>query len=99
MFRSVLSRALSSGLLSARMTPQVAVVQRCNYADMALTFASPAETFYNNSVVKQVDVPSLSGHFGILAEHVPTLAVLKPGTLVVTENDGSMKKYFGKYRS
>lgn len=41
----------------------------------------------------QVDVPSLSGDFGILAQHVPTLAVLKPGVVVVHEDDMT-NKYF-----
>jgi len=44
--------------------------------------------------VKQVDVPSFSGSFGILPAHVPTLAVLKPGVVTVYENDGSAKKFF-----
>lgn len=50
--------------------------------------------FYANANVKQVDVPSFSGSFGILAKHVPTLAVLKPGVVTVYENDGSQKKVF-----
>lgn len=41
-----------------------------------------------------MDVPSFSGSFGILAKHVPTLAVLKPGVVTVFENDGSAKKVF-----
>jgi F-type H+-transporting ATPase subunit delta len=41
-----------------------------------------------------VDVPSFSGAFGILPNHVPTLAVLKPGVLSVIESDNSVKKYF-----
>merc|ERR1711920_251888 len=44
--------------------------------------------------VKQVDVPTLAGSFGILPDHVPTLAVLKPGVVNVFEEDGSAKKYF-----
>lgn len=53
--------------------------------------------YYNNANVKQVDVPSFSGSFGILPEHVPTLAVLKPGVVSVFEEDGNVKKYFGNY--
>ena len=49
---------------------------------------------YNNVSVKQVDVPSFSGSFGILPAHVPTLAVLKPGVVTVYENDGAAKKFF-----
>uniref|UniRef100_A0A1B0B3Y2 Uncharacterized protein n=1 Tax=Glossina palpalis gambiensis TaxID=67801 RepID=A0A1B0B3Y2_9MUSC len=44
--------------------------------------------------VRQIDVPSFSGSFGILAKHVPILAVLKPGLVQVIENDGKTSKYF-----
>ncbi|KAJ8950468.1 hypothetical protein NQ318_010346 [Aromia moschata] len=42
----------------------------------------------------QVDVPSFSSCFGILAEHVPTLAILRPGVVTVFEDDGSERKIF-----
>ncbi|KAJ7308299.1 hypothetical protein JRQ81_008830 [Phrynocephalus forsythii] len=63
-------------------------------AQMSFTFASPSEVFYNAANVKQVDVPTLSGSFGILAAHVPTLQVLKPGVVTVFAEDGSSSKYF-----
>ncbi|XP_048354298.1 ATP synthase subunit delta, mitochondrial [Sphaerodactylus townsendi] len=63
-------------------------------AQMAFTFSSPTEVFYNAANVKQVDVPTLSGVFGILASHVPTLQVLKPGIVTVFAEDGSATKYF-----
>lgn len=50
--------------------------------------------FYDSAAVRQVDVPSFSGSFGILPKHVPTLAVLKPGVVTVFENDGAVKKIF-----
>lgn len=50
--------------------------------------------FYDQAVVKQVDVPSFSGAFGILPKHVPTLAVLKPGVVTVYEQGGDIKKVF-----
>ncbi|XP_064625013.1 ATP synthase subunit delta, mitochondrial-like [Lineus longissimus] len=65
-----------------------------SYADMAFTFASPSEVFYRDASVKQVDVPSLSGDFGILPEHVPLLAVLRPGVVKVYEEDGSTNNVF-----
>uniref|UniRef100_A0A915L3P3 ATP synthase F(1) complex subunit delta, mitochondrial n=1 Tax=Romanomermis culicivorax TaxID=13658 RepID=A0A915L3P3_ROMCU len=63
-------------------------------AKMPLTFGSPYKSYYNKVDVRQVDVPSFSGHFGILPQHVPTLAVIKPGVLSVVEMDGITKKYF-----
>ncbi|EDW26628.1 GL12886 [Drosophila persimilis] len=65
------------------------------YSDeMKLTFAAANQTFYDAAVVRQIDVPSFSGAFGILAKHVPTLAVLKPGVVQVVDNDGKTTKYF-----
>ncbi|KAA0193074.1 hypothetical protein HAZT_HAZT008554 [Hyalella azteca] len=52
------------------------------------------QVFYNQADVKQVDVPSFSGSFGILPAHVPSLAVLKPGVVTVYEQSGSAKKIF-----
>ncbi|XP_064555641.1 ATP synthase subunit delta, mitochondrial [Drosophila montana] len=69
--------------------------QKRSYSDdMKLTFAAANKTFYDAAVVRQIDVPSFSGSFGILAKHVPTLAVLKPGVVQVTDNDGKLTKYF-----
>ncbi|XP_014207083.1 ATP synthase subunit delta, mitochondrial [Copidosoma floridanum] len=73
--------------------------QKRFYADAAadqlkFTFAGANQVFYDQAVVKQVDVPSFSGSFGILAKHVPTLAVLKPGVVTVYEQDGNTKRIF-----
>merc|ERR1712080_135160 len=63
-------------------------------ADMSFTFAAPNAVHYNKVSVKQVDVPSFSGSFGILPAHVASLAVLKPGVVTVYEEDGAAKKFF-----
>ncbi|XP_003492395.1 ATP synthase subunit delta, mitochondrial [Bombus impatiens] len=74
--------------------------QKRTYADapvsneMKFTLAGANQVFYNESVIRQVDVPSFSGSFGILPKHVPTLAVLKPGVVTVYEEDGTVKKVF-----
>ncbi|XP_022903973.1 ATP synthase subunit delta, mitochondrial [Onthophagus taurus] len=70
-------------------------VSRRGYADeMKFTLAAGNQVFYDSANVKQVDVPSFSGAFGILPKHVPTLAVLKPGVVTVFENEGTVKKIF-----
>merc|ERR1711909_62559 len=63
-------------------------------ADMSFTFAAPNAVHYNKASVKQVDVPSFSGSFGILPAHVASLAVLKPGVFTVYEDEGAVKKFF-----
>ena len=52
--------------------------------------------FYADADVKQIDVPSTTGSFGILAQHVPLLAALQPGLVSVHEHDGTTNQYFGK---
>ena len=57
---------------------------------------SSLQVFFKEASVKQVDVPTLTGAFGILPAHVPTLQVLRPGVVTVYNDDGSSVKYFGK---
>merc|ERR1712088_1155920 len=83
--RSATSRLLYN---ATRMTG------RRNMSEMAFTFAAPNGVHYENTSVKQVDVPSFSGSFGILPNHVPALAVLSPGVVTVYEDDGAAKKFF-----
>nr|XP_042123140.1 ATP synthase subunit delta, mitochondrial [Peromyscus maniculatus bairdii] len=52
------------------------------------------QVFFDGANVRQVDVPTLTGAFGILASHVPTLQVLRPGLVVVHAEDGTTTKYF-----
>uniref|UniRef100_A0A8C7D4U7 ATP synthase F(1) complex subunit delta, mitochondrial n=3 Tax=Oncorhynchus TaxID=8016 RepID=A0A8C7D4U7_ONCKI len=72
---------------------------RC-YADapsgssqMSFTFVITVK-YSNEASVKQVDVPTLTGAFGILPAHVPTLQVLRPGVVTVFNDDGSAAKFF-----
>ncbi|XP_055487588.1 ATP synthase subunit delta, mitochondrial-like [Leucoraja erinacea] len=61
---------------------------------MSFTFASPTKVFYKKATVKQVDVLTLTGSFGILPAHVPMLQVLKPGIVTVIDEEGGQTKYF-----
>ncbi|XP_035785758.1 ATP synthase subunit delta, mitochondrial-like [Anopheles albimanus] len=81
--------------LAAYSKPALRLVQSRSYSDeMAFTLAAANKVFYDSANIRQVDVPSFSGAFGILPKHVPTLAVLKPGVVTVYENDGAQKKIF-----
>merc|ERR1712122_89896 len=86
MFRPAANTFLRS---AARMATQ----KRC-MSEMAFTFAAPNAVHYTDADVKQIDVPSFSGSFGILPNHVPALAVLKPGVVTVFEKEGAAKKFF-----
>lgn len=77
----------------------VEVFQDCSYV---IEWVSPfpvsnLQVFFREASVKQVDVPTLTGAFGILPAHVPTLQVLRPGVVTVFNDDGSSVKYFGKF--
>lgn len=52
--------------------------------------------FFKDETIKQVNVPTINGVFGILPQHVPTLAVLQPGVVSVVVNDSETKNIFGK---
>jgi F0F1-type ATP synthase epsilon subunit len=53
------------------------------------------QAYFSNVVVKQVDVPTFSGHVGIMPNHVPLLGILKPGVINVYTEEG-IKKFFGE---
>mmetsp|Transcript_24319 Transcript_24319/g.76604 ORF Transcript_24319/g.76604 Transcript_24319/m.76604 type:complete len:217 (-) Transcript_24319:156-806(-) len=64
-------------------------------AKMKFNFFLPHALPYKAAEVDMVLVPSVSGDFGVLPGHVPTVAQLKPGTMTVhTELDKDVKKYF-----
>jgi F-type H+-transporting ATPase subunit delta len=54
----------------------------------------PGEILVAKKTVKQVTVPGKEGVFGILENHVPTVAELRPGVVSVEHVDGSLAKYF-----
>lgn len=83
----------SATLLATGVRRQMSAQARA-MSQMAFTFAAPNGVHYDGASVKQVDVPSLAGSFGILPNHVPALAVLKPGVVTVYEDDGDVKKFF-----
>merc|ERR1712223_2131398 len=87
-------RVGSSMLLRSLRTPKPSIVSRRAMSEMSFTFAAPNGVHYEEAAVKQVDVPSFSGSFGILPNHVPALAVLSPGVVTVYEDDGAAKKFF-----
>ena len=59
---------------------------------MALHFelVSPEKLLFSGSV-EQVDVPGVEGDFGVLEDHAPLVATLRPGILTVHMSDGAQK--------
>uniref|UniRef100_A0AAG5DP53 F-ATPase delta subunit n=1 Tax=Anopheles atroparvus TaxID=41427 RepID=A0AAG5DP53_ANOAO len=90
-----MSFALRSARFFVYSRSTMRFVQSRSYADeMAFTLAAANKVFYADANIRQVDVPSFSGAFGILPNHVPTLAILMPGVVAVHENGGGVKHIF-----
>jgi F-type H+-transporting ATPase subunit epsilon len=51
---------------------------------------SPEKLVFSGSV-EQVDVPGLEGDFGVLENHAPMVATLRPGILTVHVSGGAQK--------
>merc|ERR1711916_44706 len=62
--------------------------------DFVLSLATPQSSYFHNSAVKSVRVPAHTGAMVILSKHVPTIAQLKPGLVVVEPEEGEATKYF-----
>merc|ERR1712001_478105 len=92
--RKMALRVGSSMLLRSLRTPKASMISSRAMSEMSFTFAAPNGVHYKDANVKQIDVPSFSGSFGILPNHVPALAVLAPGTFTVYEESGDSNKFF-----
>ncbi|GJQ13965.1 hypothetical protein GpartN1_g5756.t1 [Galdieria partita] len=60
---------------------------------LKLSFATPTFALRKDASVDMVVFPAATGMMGVLPQHVPTVAQLKPGVVTVIE-DGKEDKYF-----
>ncbi|CAL8468352.1 g7892 [Coccomyxa elongata] len=62
---------------------------------LTLNFFLPHETTIKDSKVDLVLLPALTGDFGVMPGHVPTVAQLRPGVVTVHKTmDKEIEKYF-----
>jgi F-type H+-transporting ATPase subunit epsilon len=59
-------------------------------ASFHFELVSPEKLLFSGEV-EQVDVPGAEGDFGVLANHAPMVATLRPGILTVHGADGERK--------
>jgi len=59
-------------------------------ASLHFELVSPEKLLFSGEV-EQVDVPGAEGDFGVLANHAPMVATLRPGILTVHGADGDRK--------
>merc|ERR1719203_2094586 len=50
---------------------------------MTFNFTLPTQSLYEDASVEQVILPGIDGMFGVMPNHVPTVAELKPGVVSV----------------
>ncbi|RLV89764.1 ATP synthase subunit delta mitochondrial [Spathaspora sp. JA1] len=61
---------------------------------LRLSLALPHQTLYADSEVEQVNLPSVNGDLGILANHIPIVEQLRPGLLEIISKTGETEQYF-----
>lgn len=61
-------------------------------ATFPFELASPARLVFSGEV-DQVDCPGAEGDFGVLAQHAPLIAALRPGILTVRQGSGAKRFY------
>ena len=61
---------------------------------LKLSLALPFQTLYADSEVEQVNLPSVNGDLGILANHIPIVEQLRPGLLEIISKGGETEQYF-----
>ncbi|KAG7663879.1 ATP16 [[Candida] subhashii] len=61
---------------------------------LRLSLALPHQTLYSDSEVEQVNLPSVNGDLGILANHIPIVEQLRPGLLEIISKGGETEQYF-----
>ncbi|MGE3146526.1 MAG: F0F1 ATP synthase subunit epsilon [Pseudorhodoplanes sp.] len=59
-------------------------------ATFRFDLVSPEKLLFSGEV-EQVDVPGSEGYFGVLAEHAPLVAMLRPGVLTVKAGGDEQK--------
>jgi F-type H+-transporting ATPase subunit epsilon len=59
-------------------------------ASLHFELVSPEKLLFSGEV-EQVDVPGVEGDFGVLANHAPFVATLRPGILTVHSASGAQK--------
>jgi len=59
-------------------------------ANLHFELVSPEKLLFSGEV-EQVDIPGVEGDFGVLADHAPTVATVRPGILTVHVGGGQQK--------
>lgn len=84
-----------------RLVPKFTGIAKRFYAtedaarnSLKLSFALPHQTLYSESEVQQVNLPSINGDLGILADHIPIVEQLRPGLVEIISRGNETTQYF-----
>jgi len=104
------ARPLAAGALRSSLARQAAPAARlvhatraaredapkaANPGELLFTLTDPASCIFEAAPVEMVILPGVDGQFGVMPNHVPTIAELKPGVVSVQEAAGGpLTKYF-----
>lgn len=91
MFRQALRQATKSTRVARRL---YATEAAASSDALRLSLALPHQTLYTDSEVAQVNLPSVNGDLGILANHIPIVEQLRPGLLEIISKGGETTQYF-----
>ncbi|EGW33684.1 ATP synthase delta subunit [Spathaspora passalidarum NRRL Y-27907] len=90
MFRQALRQVAKQSTVVRRTYATEAVASDA----LKLSLALPHQTLYSDSEVEQVNLPSVNGDLGILANHIPIVEQLRPGLLEIISKTGETEQYF-----
>jgi len=97
------ARPLAAGALRSSLARQAAPAARlvhatraaredapkaANPGELLFTLTDPASCIFEAAPVEMVILPGVDGQFGVMPNHVPTIAELKPGVVSVQEAAG-----------
>eukprot|EP00967_Tisochrysis_lutea_P090240 scaffold128971_cov31-Tisochrysis_lutea.AAC.3 len=89
--RLPVARAVHATRISLADDPKPAAAP----GSLSLTFTLPSACLYEAAPVEMVILPGVDGIFGVMPNHVPTIAELKPGVVSIQETAGGpLTKYF-----
>ncbi|KAI5957361.1 ATP16 [Candida jiufengensis] len=92
MFRQSLRQVAKQSISAARRTYATEAAPSSDA--LRLSLALPFQTLYANTEVEQVNLPSINGDLGILANHIPIVEQLRPGLLEIIQKGGETEQYF-----
>lgn len=62
---------------------------------VTLNFATPSEPLFDAEEIDLVQIPGITGEYGITAGHTPIISELKPGVVAIyADQDGEPENYF-----